>query len=228
MYRLSGSVGRGGHNAHDDVLLVQRQLSKNAHIAAGLGALRETGIADEATIAAIMAFQRSVVRLASPDGRVDPQGRTWRMLLGEQPQATGAVFVRLVAEDANYYLYSPPERVWGTPMTVQAIARVAEATRKLGFEIGIGDISFQQGGRMPPHGSHRRGVDVDIRPVRDDGQRMPCTITDPHYSREKTTQLVRVLQGQPELQLILFNDTKIEGVRFYEGHHNHLHVRFRG
>ena len=29
------------------------------------------------------------------------------------------------------------------------------------------------------------------------------------------------------MELILFNDTKITGVRFYEGHHNHLHVRFK-
>ena len=32
MYRLTGSVGQGGRNAHDDVVLVQKQLNKNAQI----------------------------------------------------------------------------------------------------------------------------------------------------------------------------------------------------
>ena len=79
---------------------------------------------------------------------------------------------------------------------------------------------------MAPHGSHRRGVDVDIRPLRADGQRLPVTITDPNYSRDRTKLLVEALQAQSNLHLILFNDTKVQGVRFYEGHHNHLHVRF--
>jgi len=226
MYRLTGSVGQGGRNAHDDVVLVQKQLNKNAQIAALTGLVPETGICDESTIRAILSFQRTVVRLGNPDGRIDPHGRTWRMLLGEQPQATNVAFVQLSGENGNFYLYEPNDRVWGTPSTIQTIKNVAIALKPHGFEIGVGDISFQQGGRMSPHGSHRRGVDVDIRPVRADGKHERCTITDPNYSRERTKLLVEALHALPNLKLILFNDSKIAGVRYYEGHHNHLHVRF--
>lgn len=226
MYRITGSVGQGGRNAHDDVLLVQKLLNKNANIASSIGNVPETGIMDETTQRAIIAFQRSVVRLPSPDGRVDPHGRSFRMLLGEQPQSTNVSFVQLSGENGNFYLYEPQDRVWGTASTIQSIKNIAIQLKPHGFELGIGDISFQQGGRMAPHGSHKRGVDVDIRPIRTDGRRVPCTITDPNYSHEKTKLLVEALHALPNLKLILFNDSKMKGVRFYEGHHNHLHVRF--
>lgn len=228
MYRLGGSVGQGGRNAHDDVALVQKLLNKNAHIVPAIGQLAETGVMDDATQAAIIAFQRSAVRLSSPDGRIDPHGRTWRMLLGDQSQSTNVAFVQLTGENGNFYLYSAQDRLWGTPTAIQAIKTIANEVRPHGFEIGVGDISFQQGGRMPPHGSHKRGVDVDIRPLRQDGKRLPVTITDPNYSRDRTKILVQILLAQPNVSLILFNDTNIQGVRFYEGHHNHLHVRFEG
>jgi penicillin-insensitive murein endopeptidase len=228
MYRLSGSVGQGGRNAHDDVMLVQKLLNKNTHLVAATGELVETGVVDEPTQGAIIVFQRTVVRLSAPDGRIDPHGRTWRMLLGDQSQSTNVAFVQLTGENGNFYLYSPKDRVWGTPTAIQAIRTVANELKAHGFEIGVGDISFQQGGRMAPHGSHRRGTDVDIRPLRKDGQRVPVTITDPNYSRDRTKILVETLLAQPSVSLILFNDTNIQSVRFYEGHHNHLHVRFEG
>jgi hypothetical protein len=226
MYRLLGSVGRGGLNACDDVLIVQRLLNRNAHLVPGICVL-ETGIMDEATLHAITAFQRGALCLSAPDGRVDPHGRTFRVLLGEQPQATGAAFVRLSEDSGNIYLYAQADRVWGTAATLQSLRTAAAAVRVHGFEVGVGDISFQQGGRMPPHGSHRRGVDVDIRPARQDGQRAPVTISDAQYSHERTKQLVAALRALPNLQSILFNDSKIDGVKYYEGHHNHLHVRFK-
>lgn len=226
MYRLSGSVGQSGRNAHDDVLLVQKQLNKNAHIVAEIGRVPEDGTLDERTQRAITAFQRRIVRLSSPDGRIDPHGRTWRVLLGDQPHAATVAFVQLSGETDGFYLYENPDRVWGTPATIRSLRTLAAAVKPLGLEIGVGDISFANGGRMPPHGSHRRGTDVDIRPQRADGRRAPVQITDPNYSRDRTRQVVEALQRDPNLKLILFNDTKIPGVRYYEGHHNHLHVRF--
>ncbi|AKT43480.1 penicillin-insensitive murein endopeptidase [Chondromyces crocatus] len=226
MYRLSGSVGQGGQNAHDDVLLVQKQLNKNAHIVAEIGRVPEDGNLDDLTQRAIIAFQRRIVRLSSPDGRVDPHGRTWRTLLGEVPHATTVAFSQLSVENENLYLYVNPDRVWGTPSTIQSLRTLAASLREEGIEIGIGDISFAQGGHMPPHGSHRRGTDVDIRPQRADGARSPVQITDPNYSRERTRRVVEELQKDPNLKLILFNDSEITGVRYYKGHHNHLHVRF--
>ncbi|HSN98923.1 MAG TPA: penicillin-insensitive murein endopeptidase [Candidatus Nanopelagicales bacterium] len=227
MYRLSGSVGQGGRNAHDDVQLVQKMLNKNAHLLPEIGRVPEDGNVDEATARAIVAFQRRIVRLSSPDGRVDPHGKTWKTLLGEQSHAATGAFVQLSAESENLYLYVPADRVWGTAKTIQSIRSLAVAVKPHGFEIAVGDISFAQGGKMPPHGSHTRGVDVDIRPQRADGKRAPVTITDPNYSRERTRKVVEALQADANLKTILFNDEEIKGVKFYKGHHNHLHVRFK-
>lgn len=227
MYRLGGSVGQGGRNAHDDVQLVQIHLNKNAHLVTEIGRVPEDGVLDERTQRAILAFQRRIVRLSSPDGRVDPHGRTWRMLTGDQPHAATAAFVQLMAENSNFYLYEKIDRTWGTPATIDSIRNMAAALIPAGITVGVGDISFPNGGRMAPHGSHRRGVDVDLRPQRKDGGRSPVNIHDPNYSRERTQIVVETLQKDPNLQLILFNDQKINGVRFYEGHHNHLHVRFK-
>jgi hypothetical protein len=73
--RLSGSVGQGGKNDRDDVELVQQLLADN-----GIDPGAIDGISGPKTIAAIRKFQSGFLR--SPDGRVDPDGRTFRELLG--------------------------------------------------------------------------------------------------------------------------------------------------
>jgi hypothetical protein len=57
-----------------------------------VGALRVTGVADAETIAAIESFQKHVLGLARPDGRVDAGGRTFAALArdpaaGDDPSA---------------------------------------------------------------------------------------------------------------------------------------------
>ena len=73
---LSGSVGARGRNHREDVLRVQTLLKDH-----GFDPGPIDGLVGRKTIAAIRAFQRRFVR--RPDGRVDPQGRTWRELLGQ-------------------------------------------------------------------------------------------------------------------------------------------------
>lgn len=227
MYRLHASVGIGGCNEHDDVLVVQTLLNKNAHIVESLGRVPEDGNLDETTRRAILAFQRDVVRLASPDGRVDPRGRTFRILTGDAPHGATVAFVQLPGNAADYYCYANQDRRWGTPSTIQSVRNLAAALFRNGIVIGIGELSFANGGRMPPHASHRRGIDVDIRPQRTDSARAPVNIRDPAYDRDRTRLVVQQLRRDENLALILFNDNKIEGVRFWEGHENHLHVRFK-
>src|SRR5687767_1772729 len=54
----------------------------------------------------------------------------------------------------------------------------------------IGQISKKGGGPMPPHLSHRLGVDIDVRPVRKDGKNASVTIDDAAYDRATTTALI--------------------------------------
>ncbi|MEM9458978.1 MAG: T6SS effector amidase Tae4 family protein [Myxococcota bacterium] len=72
--RLGGSVGRGGRNDADDVEMVQQRLADNGVDPGAIDA-----VVGPKTIAAIRSFQSRF--LVQPDGRVDPDGRTWRELL---------------------------------------------------------------------------------------------------------------------------------------------------
>lgn len=86
--KLTGSVGRGGRNAPPDVTLVQKLLGGFVR-QYKLPPLREDGRIDEATISAITSFQRLVVGLPVPDGRVDPIGRTLRTLIAHASSTAG-------------------------------------------------------------------------------------------------------------------------------------------
>jgi hypothetical protein len=88
MLAIKGSVGRNGRNLPDDVMLVQALLNKNTP--PPLRPLALSGACDENTIATIIEFQRRVVRMPSPDGRVDPGGKTIQSLTGPKPGAPNA------------------------------------------------------------------------------------------------------------------------------------------
>ncbi|MEC8023416.1 MAG: penicillin-insensitive murein endopeptidase, partial [Myxococcota bacterium] len=79
---------------------------------------------------------------------------TYRLIGGVQLPRTGAGYTRM-----------RPERSWGTPCTIQLIQDVyAEFdARNPGSVRGlIADISDEDGGWLPPHKSHQRGVDIDV------------------------------------------------------------------
>jgi len=78
--RISGSVGRGGANLPSDVLLVQQLI--NSHLPAPLSPLLADGNCGDLTIGAIEEIQRSSLQMNPPDGRVDPDGATFRFLTG--------------------------------------------------------------------------------------------------------------------------------------------------
>jgi len=94
-------------------------------------------------------------------------------------------------------------------------------------EVGLGDISFENGGPMPPHVSHTDGTCVDLRPFRKDKKHAPVNIQDPDYDRDATRSLVAVLRAHQNVKQILFNDNEIQGVTSWPGHDNHLHVIMR-
>lgn len=73
--RIAASVGQGGTNKPDDVARVQALLD-----ARGFECGRADGVVGPRTLAAIVDFQKRFLKVA--DGRVDPNGRTWRELNG--------------------------------------------------------------------------------------------------------------------------------------------------
>lgn len=78
MNELVGSVGQNGDNLEKDARLVQRLL--NRQNLSPLGPIPEDGRVCSSTIEAIRHFQARNLGMQSPDGRVDPDGRTIRKL----------------------------------------------------------------------------------------------------------------------------------------------------
>ncbi len=80
MKSINGSVGRGGRNNRQDVVTVQQLL--NLHNKPPNRPLSVDGIVGPKTITAIERFQREVLGVRRPDGRVDPGRRTISALSG--------------------------------------------------------------------------------------------------------------------------------------------------
>jgi Putative peptidoglycan binding domain/Penicillin-insensitive murein endopeptidase len=219
---ISASVGRRGVNRETDVRTVQKLLNV---VGAGI---KEDGDCGRATVNAIEDYQRNWTR--NPDGRIDPTGQTWKRLLEGRPRVKrdGYVILPQVC-GSGYYSYSSSGSQFGTPATVQALVRVCRkfAKKYPNLEVGIGDMSFADGAKMPPHKTHRNGRNADIRPLRIDARRTWTAISEPTYSREHTKGLVELLRADPNVTSILFNDSAIAGVTYWKGHDNHLHVSMK-
>jgi hypothetical protein len=223
---ISGAVGRNGRNLPADVRKVQELL--NEHLAVPHRPLDVDGGCGPLTIMAIEDFQRRVVKLARPTGTVKPQDDTMAALSPVALKRAAEVLVPY-REGVGLYVKSPGSAsLFGTPKTLASIERVARrVAEQLGCSLGITDMSLEGGDPHPGHKSHRRGIDVDIRPLRTDRKSLGVTITDPAYSHELTKTMVGYLREDPNLHSILFNDAKIPGVTSSPGHHDHLHVRFK-
>jgi hypothetical protein len=79
MTSISASVGRGGVNRSADVTIVQQLLAP--HVSAlGRPPLDIDGDIGDNTLTAIRLYQKRVMGISNPDGRVDPGGKTWQSL----------------------------------------------------------------------------------------------------------------------------------------------------
>ena len=87
MLTITESVGDGGKNVKQDVLLIQIALNK-IHPSLTSRPLKEDGLYGKKTGAAIHAFQKQYLQMPHPDGRIDPGGRTLHKL--EKMQQTSA------------------------------------------------------------------------------------------------------------------------------------------
>lgn len=119
MARIEGAVGQGGDNLEADVRLVQQLL--NRQDLSPLASIREDGQAGSSTVTAIRHFQTRFLGVNSPDGRVDPDGRTFRKLSsGSGERGTGEnAETRKVDRDARAQRVDP--RVKETGVTSRII-----------------------------------------------------------------------------------------------------------
>jgi murein DD-endopeptidase MepM/ murein hydrolase activator NlpD len=80
MERITRSVGRGGINDYKDTFTIQELINKCIHLLNPLKKLKLDGKVGNQTIKSIELFQKNVLKMVSPDGRVDPEGNTLKIL----------------------------------------------------------------------------------------------------------------------------------------------------
>jgi LysM repeat protein len=93
------------------------------------------------------------------------EGQTlWVVIEGPRPKGGVRGLYRLT--DGPGYLVRSRARAWGTFLTITRLMEVlADHSRRYPKAplVRVDDISKRGGGYLPPHASHRRGRDVDIR-----------------------------------------------------------------
>jgi peptidoglycan hydrolase-like protein with peptidoglycan-binding domain len=215
--RLLTQVGPGSVGM--PVVVLQRQLNEKRR-----ARLVTDGIYGSATTAAVIAFQRHMGLGAT--GVVTLQ--TWRWLLGH--------FETPAFSKSSVCDYSVGNGLanWGTGAAIGQLESAARIVVKAGFgRVAVGDIGLEHGGAIPGHVSHRVGLDVDVRPMRDANDqcvgRTNWRVAS--YDRRATRALVKAIRatGRGHVKLIYFNDPVLirEGlVRAHSGHDDHLHIRY--
>ena len=122
MNSLQGSVGTLGANISTDVRAVQQLL--NRYDLAPLSRVAEDARCSPQLETAIRHFQTRYVGLRSPDGRVDPDGRTWRRLTRGSPQRTSVSSPETRQADRSQRQQRVDPRVKETDLTRQILDRL--------------------------------------------------------------------------------------------------------
>jgi peptidoglycan hydrolase-like protein with peptidoglycan-binding domain len=201
------------------VLAVQRLLKEKRAAAVPLD-----GVFGATTKAAVVALQRHLGLTAS--GAVD--AATWRALVWhfELPTFSSAALCD--------YSVGNGAANWGTSSATAWVEAAGAAMVKAGYgRVAVGDVSLEHGGDIAGHESHERGLDVDLRLMRDANDQ--CSWGSNYrvssYDRTATRALVKAIRATApgHVKLIYFNDPVLinEGLtRALAGHDDHLHVRF--
>ncbi|WP_256080159.1 penicillin-insensitive murein endopeptidase [Massilia sp. YIM B04103] len=134
-------------------------------------------------------------------------------------------------EDAGYYVYGTPRTGAGQyahPAMMSAILRVEREWQAIDErKFGIGNISLAGGPKYGKHSTHRSGLEVDVRPLRLDGNQVPVYWYQQAYDQVGTAKLIELFRMYAPVVLIYFNDTHIPFVTPLADHDHHFHVKLR-
>jgi len=134
-------------------------------------------------------------------------------------------------EEAGYYVYGTPGNGAGQyahPIMMTVLLFVEHQWQAGDHrKFGIGNISLAGGGVFDPHDSHRDGLQVDVRPLRIDGNHVPVKYFQSGYDQAATKRLIGIFRSHPMVKQVYFNDTVIPGVKPLVNHDNHFHVELR-
>lgn len=121
--------------------------------------------------------------------------------------------------------YALPETI----LALQTIGLKWFVKHSDGPDIQVSDISRKCGGRFPPHGSHRFGIDVDIRFIRTDDAMRAVDYRSSKFDRERTQDLIDIIKSNGILKphkIWIDKRAGIKGINGDNSHRNHMHVRF--
>jgi peptidoglycan hydrolase-like protein with peptidoglycan-binding domain len=213
---VSMSPGASG----EAVKVIQRELNDKRK-----AGLTVNGLFGTPTRNAVMAFQRHMGM--TPHGSVGPV--TWRNLIWHFDYPSFSA-----AKNLCDYSVGNGKANWGTGAAIGQLEAAAVAFAAKGHgRVPVGDASYEHGGNIPLHQTHERGLDVDIRPVRDNDNQ--CTWGTnwrvASYDRAATRQLIDIIRAAApgHVKLIYFNDPVLirEGrTTWFSGHDDHLHIRY--
>jgi murein endopeptidase len=152
---------------------------------------------------------------------------TWRYLISHFQRPT---FGRFLCD----YQVGNGLADWGTGAAIGQIRAAAVTVVNGGHgPIAIGDIGHEHGGDIRGHETHELGLDVDVRLMRKDDRqcRWGGSYRLAAYDRAATRVLIRAIRAAApgHVKVIYFNDPVLirEGLtRWYEGHDDHLHIRY--
>lgn len=138
--------------------------------------------------------------------------------------------------DSGYYVYGDlhkgPARgayQYAHPLMMTAILRVALEWQAIDKRrIGVGDISLAGGVKTPDHGTHKTGLEVDVRPMRKDGVEDKVFWWDPEYDKAGTAKLIELFRTFAPVVEVLFNGPDIPFVKKWPKHDHHFHLKLRG
>jgi tetratricopeptide (TPR) repeat protein len=146
---------------------------------------------------------------------------------GGDPQ----ISAQLPVEGKGYFVFNYNlAHTYGRPELINLVTSIAAAwaARHPNQRLVVGDLSQRGGGPLPPHGDdHQDGREVDIWAISNTGASEPTNIFAPNYSRELTTELIKLIQQVNPQAVVYFDDGPLAAaglVRATVDHSNYLHV----
>jgi hypothetical protein len=144
MLKINASVGNKGKNYESDVRCIQKLLNKHIHLLLPLMKLKEDGKCGPITIGLISEYQRRILRIKTPDGRVDPQKETFNRLAklptsdqSQQKPAPHNTFDQLLFQMQGLLKATPFQKISDTPKASTKLTEVDynKAAITLGVDI---------------------------------------------------------------------------------------------
>ncbi|MFL5642072.1 MAG: penicillin-insensitive murein endopeptidase [Chloroflexota bacterium] len=202
------------------VMALQRELNDKRK-----AGLTVNGLYSTATRNAVIAFQRHIGM--TPHGTTGAV--TWRNLIWHYDYPSFSA-----AKNLCDYSVGNGKANWGTGAAIGQLEAASKAFAAKGHgRVSVGDASYEHGGNIPLHQTHERGLDIDIRPIRDSENQClwGTNWRFASYDRAATRQLVDIIRATApgHVKLIYFNDPVLirEGrTTWFAGHDDHLHIRY--